>query len=125
MKTTILFFALVMVSVVTNAQNTTKTLVKTLPQNDTIDISRIIDEVEIIETLEDFAKIQVEVTVDASEEITNKLANAGAFGVNYQQNKTLNVAPRKKEFFITVGGRDLNIKRKYKLYVPEGIGVKR
>lgn len=127
MKNLNLFIALVLVlvsSVSSWGQTTTKTLTKTLPQSDTINVSTFPSTVEIIETLEDFAHIEVEVKVNTTEAVTNKLLQAGAFTINYEQHETdLFVQPAQSEFFITVQGRDLDIKRKFKLYVPRGTYV--
>jgi hypothetical protein len=123
LNTSIIVLVFAFISSVSFAQtNTTMVFHKSLPQSDTINISNLLDKVEIIETLEEFSSIEFEVNVNANEGITNRLANLGAFAVNYSHptKNDLTVVAKHNEFFVTVKGQDLEIKRNYKLYVPRG-----
>lgn len=131
MKNLFAFFAMVLAFNI-NAQ--TKTLATTLPQSDTINVSKLPSNIEIIETVNQFASIEVDVKIsNVPTSIGNGiLKNPVVFGVSYDTHYQPNssqiettVSLNKTEFFITVGGNDVEVKRIYRLYVPQGQAVKR
>jgi hypothetical protein len=136
MKNLIFIFAMLLASFVAAAQNN-KTLVRSVPTCDTLDVSALGQNLEIIETLETFSRIEVETSLNPS--ISSQTANkihsvlGVSYGVNetyngaYVESTTVNVAPIKSDalFSVSVDGKDIDMKRTYKLFVPRGTTVVR
>lgn len=129
MKNLFFVFALILMAAAAAAQNT-RTTIKTLPKCDTLDVSDLGEHLTIIETLETFSRLEVETSLNSnlSQQTASKIHSV--LGVGYSENvrtETINISPLKQdnEFFINVNGTDIDMKRSYKLFVPEGTYIKR
>lgn len=124
---------LCLLAVVASAQTTTTTLIKTLPKSDTIFVGAdMVDRLELIETLEKFARIEVAIETTMDESTTaqyRKNGYFGIFGVSVVSVGTWNpsgdvynssVNLRKADIHLTIKGVDVEYKRSYLLYVPQG-----
>lgn len=109
---------------------TNRVAVKTLPICDTLNVSALGNNLEIIETLETFAKLEIETSINSNLNETTARTIQGTLGVQVSdrwQVATVVVSPVKSDelFSVSVGGTDIDMKRSYRLFVPQGTTVKR
>jgi len=92
-----------------------------------IDLTAFMDAVEIIETAQEFATMEVVIEAKAygiDEGVTQKMVVANCFGLTVsQENSMVNVKPMENDFYIPYNGEDVHLKRSFKLYVPKGMQV--
>jgi hypothetical protein len=109
---------------------TNKVAVKTLPLCDTINVVALGLNVEIIETIETFSRLEIETSINQNLNETTARTIQGTLGVQVSdrwQVATVVVSPVKSDenFSVSVGGNDIELKRSYKLFVPRGTTIKR
>jgi hypothetical protein len=132
MKNLTIIFALIVIFFGAAAAQNNKTLVRSVPACDTLNVSALGQNLEIIGTLETFSRIEVETSLNNSLNAQTAAKIHSVLGVSYGVNETykgntiesitVNVAPVKSDelFSVSVGGTDIDMKRSYTLYVPKG-----